>query len=71
MARNQFGCICDKCGKMSKYKNEFYHLNIPTYETEINNCVQAVDYCLNCYIDLKEALAKHYKINWIKEKTNG
>lgn len=53
MARNEFGCICDKCGKYSKYENEFYRLILPIYEFKMNNCTQRVDYCLDCYFDLK------------------
>lgn len=64
MARNEFGCICDKCGKYSKYENEFYRLILPIYEFKMNNCTQRVDYCLDCYFDLKKALAKHYNIEW-------
>lgn len=60
MARNEFGCICDICGKYDKNKNIFYHLTLPTYQSDFNNSVQKLDYCSECYEDLKAILQIHY-----------
>ena len=66
MAKNKFGCICDICGKYSKYNNQFYKLILPTYQSEINNSTQSLDYCFDCYNKLKRILAKYYN----KEQEN-
>lgn len=60
MARNKFGCICDMCGKHSEYKNQFYRLVLPTYQSKINNSIQSLDYCFDCYNNLKIVLANIY-----------
>ena len=62
MARNKFGCICDICGKYSKYSNQFYRLILPTYQSKMNNSTQSLDYCFDCYDFLKTALANIYNI---------
>ena len=64
MARNEFGVICDRCGKMSHYKNEFYRLILPTFYNRMNNSVFTQDYCFNCYFELKKQLKEFYKIDW-------
>ena len=66
MAKNKFGCICDICGKYSKYNNQFYKLILPAYQSEINNSTQSLDYCFDCYNKLKIILAKYYN----KEQEN-
>lgn len=55
MARNQFGCICDKCGKYSKNRKEFYHLILPTCSL-VSNDTRTVDFCFDCYKELKHLL---------------
>ena len=52
MARNEFGCICDRCGAYTKKRSEFYRLALPTYKSEINNSIEYVDYCGECYLFL-------------------
>ena len=72
MARNEFGVICDICGaigchdieKSDYFPNMFFKIRIPTYQSRMNNSTQLLDYCPNCYDDLKKALAKHYNIEW-------
>lgn len=49
MARNEFGYICDMCGKYDKNKKTFYRLTLPTYQNDMVNDVQIVDYCMECY----------------------
>lgn len=73
MARNQFGAICDMCGNMTDNPKRFYHLRIPNYHFEIGGDAISLDYCSDCYRDLKIAIAKHYNCEWIleKEKING
>lgn len=61
MAHNKFGCICDICGAISRNKNEFYRLKLPTYQSDINNSTQYLDYCFKCYKDLKIRLAEWYE----------
>jgi len=63
MAQNQFGCICDICGKYDKNKKYFYRLTLPTYQSDFNNSVQTLDYCFECYKDLKTILQIHYTKN--------
>lgn len=60
MARNQFGCICDICGKMTNTPKEFYRLTIPVYQNDFNNSTQTLDYCFDCYMELKTLLQIHY-----------
>ena len=73
MARNEFGCICDICGAVGRKRdltdnmfssNMFFKIRIPTYQSRMNNSTQLLDYCPDCYDDLKKALAKHYNIEW-------
>ncbi len=56
MARNQFGCICDICGKYTDIPKEFYRLKLPTYESELDNSTQYKDCCFNCYGKIKQIL---------------
>lgn len=59
MARNEFGCICDRCGKYSKNKKEFYRLTLPTYQSEVGNDVKPVTFCLDCYKVVKQILKEY------------
>lgn len=60
MARNEFGCICDMCGKYDKNKRMFYRLTLPTYQNDMVNDTRTLDYCFECYKDLKAILQIHY-----------
>jgi hypothetical protein len=60
MARNQFGCICDMCGKITNTPKEYYKLTIPVYQNDFNNSTQTLDYCFDCYMELKALLQIHY-----------
>ncbi len=64
MARNKFGAICDNCGFYTTFPGTFYQLRLPTYQSQINNSIQSVDYCHKCYHELKVALKDFYKIEW-------
>ena len=60
MARNEFGCICDICGNYDKNRKTFYRIIIPTYQQDMINDIQTLDYCFKCYMDLKAVLQIHY-----------
>lgn len=64
MARNKFGVICDMCGEYTTMRSMYYRLALPTYQSSINNSIQYLDFCPDCYKDLKITLAKHYNIEW-------
>ena len=65
--RNKFAVVCDVCGRVEKELiNSYYRLNLPTYNSEVNNGVKTEDYCYECYKKLKEELKNFYN----KEKEN-
>jgi len=64
MANNKFGVICDMCGAYETAKRMYFTLVLPTYQSSFVNCTQRLDFCPDCYKDLKITLAKHYNIEW-------
>ncbi len=66
MASNKFGVICDICGKYSDLTSSYYKMKLPTWDSEMNNSLRYLDYCSTCYIELKLALAKYYKMKWVE-----
>lgn len=68
MARKSkgIGYICDVCGKEYPH-NWYFHMILPRFKIKNDNNLDKVDYCLDCYGDLKRAIAEHYGMEWVKD----